>query len=55
MIDNEDFDWEGDQPLGLAYSDMVIYEMHVRGFTQHPSAGVTAPAPLPGSSKRSPI
>ena len=38
-----DFDWEGDRPLGLPMQDLVIYEMHVRGFTQHPSSGVQAP------------
>lgn len=40
------FDWEGDRPLGLAMEDLVIYEMHVRGFTQHSSSGVTAPGEL---------
>ncbi|KIZ04667.1 glycogen operon protein GlgX [Monoraphidium neglectum] len=37
------FDWQGDRPLGLPMEDLVIYEMHVRGFTQHPSSGVEAP------------
>jgi isoamylase len=36
----DDFDWEGDRPLEIPIEDMVIYEMHVRGFTQHPSSGV---------------
>lgn len=36
----EDFDWEGDHPLETPAEDLVIYEMHVRGFTQHPSSGV---------------
>jgi glycogen operon protein len=36
----QDFDWQGDQPLGLPLSDLVIYEMHVRGFTRSPSSGV---------------
>lgn len=35
-----DFDWESDQPLKRRIEDLVIYEMHVRGFTAHPSAGV---------------
>lgn len=34
------FDWQGDAPLRLPMEDLVIYEMHVRGFTQHPSSGV---------------
>ena len=35
-----DFDWGEDQPLNIPLSDLVIYEMHVRGFTCHPSAKV---------------
>ncbi|HXI27169.1 MAG TPA: hypothetical protein VNG89_02060, partial [Vicinamibacterales bacterium] len=34
------YDWEGDRPLRAAFARTVIYEMHVRGFTQHPSSGV---------------
>lgn len=33
------FDWEGDRPLRTPMEDLVIYEMHVRGFTAHPSSG----------------
>eukprot|EP00879_Flechtneria_rotunda_P004985 GHRR01005261.1.p1 GENE.GHRR01005261.1~~GHRR01005261.1.p1 ORF type:complete len:888 (+),score=273.41 GHRR01005261.1:539-3202(+) len=40
---DEEFDWEGDRPLELPMEDSVIYEMHVRGFTAHPSSGVQAP------------
>lgn len=36
----DDFDWEGDRPLEIFPEDQVIYEMHVRGFTRHPSSGV---------------
>ena len=39
----DDFDWEGDQQLNIPLEDLIIYEMHVRGFTAHPSAGVGAP------------
>ncbi len=38
-----DFDWEGDQQLNTPLEDLVIYEMHVRGFTAHPSSRVAAP------------
>jgi glycogen operon protein len=34
------YDWEGDLPLRRPYSQTVIYEMHVGGFTRHPSSGV---------------
>lgn len=36
----EDFDWEGDKPLETPIEDLVVYEAHVRGFTNHPSSGV---------------
>ena len=34
------YDWEGDAPLRRPSSRTIIYEMHVRGFTRHPSSGV---------------
>jgi isoamylase len=42
VVDSHAYDWEGDQPLRLPSSRTVIYEMHVRGFTQHPSSDVRA-------------
>ena len=35
----DDFDWEADRPLEIPIEDLVVYEMHVRSFTAHPSAG----------------
>jgi glycogen operon protein len=34
------YDWEGDQPLKRPFAETVIYELHVRGFTCHPSSAV---------------
>jgi len=34
------YDWEGDQPLRRPFQETTIYELHVRGFTQHPSSGL---------------
>jgi glycogen operon protein len=34
------YDWEGDVPLQRPWSRTIIYEMHVRGFTAHPSSGL---------------
>lgn len=34
------YDWEGDVPLKQPWSRTIIYEMHVRGFTAHPSSGL---------------
>jgi isoamylase len=36
----DDFDWENDRPLQIPSEDQIIYEMHVRGFTRHPSSGL---------------
>jgi isoamylase len=36
------FDWQGDRPLQRPRRESVIYELHVRGFTRHPSSGVAA-------------
>jgi isoamylase len=35
------FDWEGDRKINRLFRDTVIYEMHVAGFTRHPSSGVS--------------
>ena len=34
------YDWEGDLPLKRPFAETVIYELHVGGFTRHPSSGV---------------
>jgi len=41
VVDSHAYDWEGDVPLKRLSSRTVIYEMHVRGFTRHPSSGLT--------------
>lgn len=42
-ISNDDFDWGNDTPPMIPIEDLVIYEMHVRGFTRHKTAGVKHP------------
>eukprot|EP00798_Chlamydomonas_sp_ICE-L_P030104 gene30104-35072_t len=37
-----EFDWQGDKPLGLPMEQLVIYEMHVRGYTKDESSGAHA-------------
>lgn len=34
------FDWSGFHDSKVPFQDMVIYELHVRGFTEHESSGV---------------
>ena len=47
-ISIDDFDWEGDRPLEIPPEDLIIYEMHVRSFTRHPSSGVKHPGTFTG-------
>lgn len=37
VVVNNDFDWEGDQPLQTPWHKTIIYEVHVKGFTQQHS------------------
>jgi glycogen operon protein len=41
VADPRGYDWEGDKPLRRPFAEMVIYELHVRGFTRHPNSGVS--------------
>ncbi|WP_327232092.1 glycogen debranching protein GlgX [Streptomyces murinus] len=43
VVDLDDYDWEGDQPLRTPMQDTVIYEMHVRGMTASPTSKVAHP------------
>jgi isoamylase len=40
VVNPSAYDWEGDAPLKHPSARTIIYEMHVRGFTRHPSSGV---------------
>ncbi|MBN1998773.1 glycogen debranching protein GlgX [candidate division KSB1 bacterium] len=40
VIDTTQYNWENDRPPKIPYSDSVIYEMHVGGFTRHPGSGI---------------
>jgi glycogen operon protein len=50
----EDYDWDGDTPLGIPPEEMVIYEMHVGGFTRHPSSEVRCPGTFAGVVEKIP-
>ena len=41
VVDPRAYDWKGDIPLNQPWSRTIIYEMHVRGFTRHPSSSVS--------------
>ena len=54
VIDPEDYDWEGDRPLNRPIEDTIIYEMHVRGFTNSPSSKVKHPGTFAGLIEKIP-
>ncbi|HUO08978.1 MAG TPA: glycogen debranching protein GlgX [Phycisphaerae bacterium] len=41
VVDPSTYSWEGDSPLQLPAARTIIYEAHVRGFTRHPSSGLS--------------
>ena len=41
VIDVSAYDWEGDAPLQRPSARTIVYEMHVGGFTRHPSSGLS--------------
>jgi glycogen operon protein len=50
----EEYDWEGDTPLRIPTEDMIIYELHVGGFTRDPSSGVQHPGTFLGLVEKIP-
>ena len=42
-IPGHSFDWQGEAPLKRPLSETIIYELHVRGFTNSPSSDTTSP------------
>jgi isoamylase len=54
IIPHADFDWQGDQPLSRPWTSTVIYELHVRGYTVHPSADVGSPGTYRGLIEKIP-
>ncbi len=52
VVPHPDFEWEGDQPLRRPWGSTVIYELHVRGYTVHPSALVHFPGTYRGLTEK---
>ena len=40
VINDEEFDWEGDTPLNYPLRNTILYETHLKGFTKSPSSNV---------------
>ncbi len=52
--DQPPFDWENDAPPLIPFQNMIIYEMHVRGFTEDPSSHVKQPGTFLGMIEKIP-
>jgi len=51
---SDNFDWGGMSHLHIPMADLIIYEMHVRGFTKHNSSGVKSPGTFMGIIEKIP-
>jgi isoamylase/glycogen operon protein len=49
-----DFDWQGISPPYIPKQHLIVYEMHIRGFTQDPSSHVTYPGTYLGVIEKIP-
>lgn len=54
VIDNENFDWQGDRPINRPLSESIIYEVHLKGFTAGKNAGVSCPGTYSGFIEKIP-
>ena len=54
VVIDDYFDWEGDRHIRREISETVIYEMHVRGFTQSPSSNTQFPGTYLGVIEKIP-
>src|SRR5271166_2871918 len=54
VIEASGYDWEGDKPLKHPLQDSIIYEAHVRGFTQSPTSNVSHPGTFAGLGEKIP-
>ena len=54
VVVDDSFDWQGDRHLKRNLSETIIYEMHVRSFTQSPSSGTEHPGPFLGVIEKIP-
>jgi len=54
VIDTSHYDWEGDVAPNIPRADTVIYELHVRGYTQSPSSGARHPGTFAGLIEKLP-
>lgn len=54
VIDDGDFDWQGDRPLNYRLKDCILYETHLKGFTANSNSEVKHPGTYRGMIEKIP-
>src|SRR5688572_1022611 len=54
VVVDDQFDWRGDTPPDIPLEKLFIYEVHLKGFTAHPSSGVNQPGTYLGFIEKIP-
>jgi glycogen operon protein len=54
IVVDDQFDWQGDAPSYTPLENLVIYEVHLKGFTAHSSSGVQSPGTYLGFVEKIP-
>jgi glycogen operon protein len=54
IVVDHGFDWQGDRRLEFPLERLIIYEVHVKGFTAHPSSRVSNPGTYLGFIEKIP-
>lgn len=54
VVDDYDFDWEGDIPINRPLNETIIYEAHLKGFTASKTSGVSNPGTYKGFIEKIP-
>jgi len=54
VVVDDNYDWEDDKALRISSEKAIVYELHVGGFTRHPSSKVANPGTFAGLIEKIP-
>ena len=54
IVVDDHFEWQGDVYLDIPFQELIIYEVHLKGFTAHSSSGVKNPGTYLGFIEKIP-
>ena len=52
VVKEHDYNWQGDEWIRRDWRDLIIYEMHIRDITAHPSSGAKFPGTYKGLTEK---